>query len=235
MKLVLFDVDGTLSLTTGVDRGCYVRAFAALGIEGIDTDWSSYPSCTDWSIGAEILARDGRQATEEELARARERLVAELDATLAREPAAFAAVPGAASALERVRREPGWAVAVATGAWRGSAEVKLRGAGLDLSWASWGTSDDAPDREGILGAAIERAQTAHGIASFERIVSIGDGSWDVTTARTLGIAFIGVAAGDGSLAELQAAGASHVFPDYRDVDAFIAALDDARAPDRARG
>jgi phosphoglycolate phosphatase-like HAD superfamily hydrolase len=49
------------------------------------------------------------------------------------------------------------------------------------------------------------------ILHFERIVSIGDGYWDLVAARLLGLDFIGI--GSGQAAErLKAAGARNVFP-----------------------
>jgi phosphoglycolate phosphatase-like HAD superfamily hydrolase len=60
-------------------------------------------------------------------------------------------------------------------------------------------------------------------------VSIGDGVWDIETAATLGLPFIGIARGL-RRDRLRAAGASVVFADYLDVDAFIQELDTAGVP-----
>jgi len=51
MNLVLFDVDGTLTLTNEVDNRCYLCALGeALGGAGFDTDWTKYPHVTDSGI-----------------------------------------------------------------------------------------------------------------------------------------------------------------------------------------
>ena len=43
MNLVVFDIDGTLLRTSGVDDECYAQALReTLGIEGISTDWGAY-------------------------------------------------------------------------------------------------------------------------------------------------------------------------------------------------
>ena len=46
--LVIFDVDGTLTRTNGLDEACFVRAIETeFGIMGISTDWSRYNRSTD--------------------------------------------------------------------------------------------------------------------------------------------------------------------------------------------
>ena len=40
MRLVIFDIDGTLTETMKVDEECFVRSFAEVfGFTDIDTDW----------------------------------------------------------------------------------------------------------------------------------------------------------------------------------------------------
>ena len=88
-------------------------------------------------------------------------------------------------------------------------------------------------RERILcELARERAEAFYA-RRFDRVVSIGDGVWDVQTAIELDVPFVGI--GIGARADqLRLAGASIVLPDYSDVDAFMAALEDARHPEKAR-
>ncbi len=48
MRLVMFDIDGTLTDTVNVDKECYVRSLAeACGFVDIETDWSRYEHATD--------------------------------------------------------------------------------------------------------------------------------------------------------------------------------------------
>jgi FMN phosphatase YigB (HAD superfamily) len=39
---------------------------------------------------------------------------------------------------------------------------------------------------------MEKAKKYYGVSNFETIISFGDGLWDVTTAKNLGIHFVGV-------------------------------------------
>src|SRR6516162_1489083 len=43
MRLVIFDIDGTLTQTMKVDADCFVRSLAEVcGFRDVDTDWSGY-------------------------------------------------------------------------------------------------------------------------------------------------------------------------------------------------
>src|SRR5205809_7788634 len=51
MKLVMFDIDGTLTQTFQADEACFVQALREVfGFTGINTDWACYPHCSDSGI-----------------------------------------------------------------------------------------------------------------------------------------------------------------------------------------
>src|SRR2546422_8697277 len=51
MKLVMFDIDGTLTQTYQADETCFVQALREVfGFTDINTDWASYPHCSDSGI-----------------------------------------------------------------------------------------------------------------------------------------------------------------------------------------
>src|SRR5438132_14176538 len=51
MKLVMFDIDGTLTQTYQADEACFVQALREIfGFTDINTDWASYPHCSDSGI-----------------------------------------------------------------------------------------------------------------------------------------------------------------------------------------
>ncbi|MEC7352706.1 MAG: hypothetical protein VYD99_06215, partial [Planctomycetota bacterium] len=56
MLLTVFDIDGTLCRTSGIDDSCWIRTARELfGVEKLSTDWSDYPHSTDESIAATLL------------------------------------------------------------------------------------------------------------------------------------------------------------------------------------
>ncbi len=230
MRLAVFDIDGTLAHTVGLDDECYLEAFELeFGFRPGETDWSAYEHTTDSWIAAEILRRHwGREPAAEDVARHRRRFVALLEEARRRTPEGFREVPGAGALLEAIGRHPGWAAALATGAWRDSARLKLAAAGIPWDGLALATNEDGAAREEIVAAAIERARSAV-TADFEKIVSVGDGVWDARTARRLGLAFVGVGEGERARA-LEAAGARTVLADLSGPESVLAVLAAAVVP-----
>lgn len=231
MKLAIFDVDGTLTNTNHVDALCFVRAVTAeLQIDLSATGWPGFTSVTDSGIVRELYERHlGRLPSVDEVARLRGRFIGFLEEAAAQMPEAFGPIPGAAAALDRLRRDAGWVVAIATGCWQVSAELKLRRAGILRDALPGAFAEDAVIREDIVRTAVDRAKLTYGRSGFDRIVSIGDGPWDVTAARRLGLHFVGVRH-DGSPERLRQLGASHVLADLSDVGALVDALEHACVP-----
>ena len=90
-------------------------------------------------------------------------------------------------------------------------------------------AEDGLSREDILKAAVSRSLEQHGVSCFERIVSIGDGLWDVRTAGRLNFAFLGIGCGE-SATRLEQGGATHVIEDFSDYDQVLKSLLEAEVP-----
>ncbi len=231
MKLVIFDVDGTLTRTLRVDADCFVRAFAdEFGISGINTDWGSYDSYTDSGIAGQIFREKlGHPPTPEENARLVDRFIALLQEEAAAEPELFQEIPGAAAALARLREDPDWKTALATGCWLPSALFKLEEAGISLDRIPLATADDSPIREEIVRLVISLSRQFYGTDRFERLVYVGDGVWDVKMSSELKIGFIGVA-DEEKRKPLRAEGATNFLTDFRDYTGFLKELSRATVP-----
>jgi phosphoglycolate phosphatase-like HAD superfamily hydrolase len=227
-QLAVFDIDGTLTATNAVDDECFLCAVAEVfNVPVAALDWSAAPHVTDAAL-AQWLSQEHRGCppSDWELARLRGRFIELLSDELARRPDRFAPVAGALGLFPMLRAE-GWEVALATGAWRLAAQLKLAAAGLDCRDVPLASADDGLTREEIVQEACARA--GFGISAAAKIVSVGDGVWDVRTARSLGLRFLGV--GEGAHAEaLYRAGAGTVLPDLADVRVVRAALDAASVP-----
>ncbi len=228
-KLVIFDVDGTLVGSYRLEGDCFVAAFDdALGITGIDRDWARYDHVTDPGIAAQIIrARKGREPRADELARLQAAFHVRLAEAAGRD-GAFAAIHGAAGLIAALRARAGWALALATGAWREAALFKIGRSGLDVYGLPAAYGEDGPSRQGIVSAAIARAKEHAGVDEFGHIVCVGDGVWDVQTATSLGLPCIGIGTGE-QAARLATAGAAQVVADYTDLEAILNALEDAAA------
>jgi phosphoglycolate phosphatase-like HAD superfamily hydrolase len=226
-RLAIFDIDGTLTDTNGVDDDCYRAAVAgALRIDPGIYDWTKAAHITDAGIFQWVASELGRPAPSiAETDHAIATLGGELTAVCEREPHRFAEIAGARAALN-VIRDDGWCIAVATGCWGESARIKLRAANIDIPDDVLACADDAVARKDIVQLAQTRAERFYG-RTFDRVVSLGDGPWDVSAAIELSIPFIGI--GDRET-ELRRLGASTLLPDYRDLDVFRRALINAMPP-----
>ncbi|MES3034922.1 MAG: HAD family hydrolase [Gemmatimonadota bacterium] len=231
MNLAIFDIDGTLLDNTATEDACFVHALhTGLGLDNIDQDWSRYQHVTDQGIACEAYERATRsQPSPAALARTVEHFVAGLSEACRQAP--IQSVRGAAQLLADLPRL-GWMPVLATGAWRRAALFKLRSAGLRAAHLVLATSEDGPARVAVFRTALERAcyrVDGHTSASsFDRVVLIGDGVWDIAVARELGVPFVGRGVGSGA-ARLRDAGAKTVIHDYSDTSAVLHALE-AAAP-----
>ena len=231
MNLAIFDIDGTLTETKAVDEICFVQAFAdAHAITEINTNWMEYQYVTDSGIMFQIFhERFGRPPDDDELRNYKSCLVNLLETHRAKDSSLFAEISGAARALSRLNREREWAVALATGCWRVSAELKLKAAGIHTEDLPAAFAEDGLSRETILQTAMSRARESYGQSRFEKIVSVGDAQWDVQAAGILGITFIGVGKGARGL-RLRQVGATHVLEGYSDYRQLINCLSEAEVP-----
>jgi phosphoglycolate phosphatase-like HAD superfamily hydrolase len=228
-RLAVFDIDGTLTDTNGVDDDCYRAAVAeALSLRPEVVDWSGAAHVTDAGIFEWICAAHGRESvTATAMAGAQATFMKGLNAALRDNPRQFAPIAGAPEAVRGLERA-GWNVAFATGCWGPSARLKLRAAGIDANDAVLACADDAVARADIVRLAIARARTFYGRA-FDRVVVLGDGPWDVSAAIELELPFIGI--GQAERAErLRRSGARVVLADYTDVGSFHDALEFALPP-----
>ena len=221
MRLVIFDIDGTLTQTMKADEECFVCSLAEVcGFSDVDTDWSRYKHATDSGVFREIYeSRTGRPPSPSEISRFRQhfiRLLAQVSFG-----AAFAPVTGAPLLLSRLADSADLRVALATGGWRDSARLKMTSAGLCYDDYPAASSDDALDRESIIRLSMQRAAERYGRVGST--VYVGDGVWDARACRSVGIPFIGIAT-DGRAARLSAEGAVCVFPDFSDTDLFLSRL-----------
>lgn len=234
MKLVIFDIDGTLTQTSAIDEVCFRAAYSELlELHDISSALETCPHVSDTGITRHIYQTSlARAPHDHEEAAICARVVALLAEHHRRDPAHFAEVSGAVAMLEQLAEKRDWVVAVATGCWRASAEMKLRAAQILLLQKPAGFAEDGPARETIVSAAIERATQHYNRTSFDKIVSVGDGVWDVKTAANLGLSFVGIA--EGARAEtLRQNGARHIVPDFSDGASFFTYLDEALIPQQS--
>lgn len=220
-RVLVFDIDGTLTATNRVD-GHYFRAAvrAVLPIPA-DDPVSGFDEHTDSAIFADLHRAYPTGDYNQAEAAVQRHFFEALRAATASDPEAFLPIPGAQRVFGEARRA-GWLPAMATGGWRASAEMKLEAAGIPARGMPLASSSEYTRRVDIIRHA---ARLAGGDARSTEVVYVGDGPWDVRACLELGIGFIGREgpASDSSLRDL---GARATVRDFRDVEPLLALLDD---------
>jgi|GEM_PF-148227 phosphoglycolate phosphatase-like HAD superfamily hydrolase/SAM-dependent methyltransferase len=225
MKLIIFDVDGTLTATNDVDAQCFVQAFNdEFGITNINTDWHTYGHTTDSGITLQIFQEHlGRIPQASEVSRLEHHFL-EL---LRDRHKTTVEIPGAAVTLQRLTRSPEWGIALASGGWRSCAKFKLQ-AVIDIHELPGAFADDGISREEIVTKAISRACSFYQQPNFDKIIYVGDGIWNVLTAIQLQLAFVGIVNKEKTV--LQNAGVDHLIEDFQCFDYFLQACNNATIP-----
>jgi phosphoglycolate phosphatase-like HAD superfamily hydrolase len=228
VTLILFDIDGTLAATNGVDAKCFASAFMKTFRCALPTtNWSAYEHCTDFAIAREVLlSLRGAPATPEENVEYERNFVADLEEEFATNPEGFREIPGAKAILDAINEREGFRAAIATGGMRSSACYKLSHIGVDATAMPAGFANDGFSREEIARCAIARA---NGHSADPDLVYVGDGPWDAKTSAAMNMRFIGIT-GDAPRERLMAFGAKALLKDYSDQGAFWRAVDEATTP-----
>ncbi len=224
MKLLVFDVDGTLTATNRVDGHSFLSAVRAVLPVNTDLKWSEFTEVTAAAILRELWAKYSTEEYDVVEADVQRHFFSHLETAVASDPESFLPIRGAQEVFAKVRHA-GWTPAIATGGWRRSAELKLATAGIATRGVALATASEHERRADIIRRAVRIA--AEG-AEPQRIVYVGDGSWDVRASRELGIGFVGRGGPDRSK-RLHELGASAVVPDFADADALIAVLSEPRS------
>lgn len=213
-NLLVFDIDGTLLDSENVHQTGFVNALHSIGVEYVNTDWETYTHLTDSFIAKENYERDVNRAFSAHLLHQFE--VAFLQEI---KDCQVTEIAGANAFLQHILRKTNYAVCFATGSMLLPAQLKLNRAEIIYDQSLLEASNNYFTREEIVNAAIAKAQNYFNTTSFKRIISLGDGIWDVKTANNLGIEFIGI--GSENQEKLKNVGAKYHFPDFTAFDTSI--------------
>jgi len=249
MRLLLFDVDGTLVLTGGAAVRAMDEAFhEVFGIRGA-FEHVPMPGRTDGAILADAFTRaipqspvladalsatdvrpvDG-QITRYKAAYLR-RFAEEIHKPVPVDPAKPAlhrfkgVLPGVREVLDALDGRPDVFLGLLTGNYEQGARIKLEYFDLWRYFRCGAYGDDSLDRHALVPVAVERSRQAGCPPPDPRdVVIIGDTPLDVACARDAGVSCLAVATGGFSADALRAAGAEAVFESLSDTDAVVQAL-----------
>lgn len=187
MHAIIFDIDGTLLHSAAVDDALYREAVkAVLGRVNLRPSLHHYDFVTDTGVLSQIMA-DNEIAASRDHEQAIKAHFVELLRGHVEENGPFIEIPGASDLLRSLRESASHAVAIATGGWRESAELKLESAGFHYTDFPLASSNDHHERTGIMEIALSQLG-----ARFESVTYYGDGPWDRDACVALGWQFVAV-------------------------------------------
>jgi phosphoglycolate phosphatase-like HAD superfamily hydrolase len=231
MRLVLFDIDGTLLWTNGAGRRAIHRALLDEAGTAGPIDSYRFDGKTDPQIVRDLLRLAGHPEADDDarIEAVCRRYVGHLRAELAKPSQTTRLMAGVAELLEALRphEAAGRAlVGLLTGNLALGAALKLRSAGLDPERFRVGAfGSDSGRRSDLPAVAAERAAALTGRTfAGTSVVIVGDTPDDVACGRPIGARSLAVATGSYDVAALRAAGATAVLPTLADTAAVLAAI-----------
>lgn len=219
MKLLLFDIDGTLLSSGGAGSLAFFRALAEeFSLEEIRGE-VSFSGRTDRAILRDLFQLHALEDNEENWRRFLTAYLRHLPDTLSESQGRI--LPGVAELLDQLAVRRDVCLGLLTGNSEQGARVKLGHYRLAHFFAFGGYGDIHYERDDVARSAITAAASHLEAISPESVWVIGDTPLDVRCARAIGAHSIAVATGVHTLEELAASEPDLLLEDLGDVAAVL--------------
>ena len=225
-KLVLFDIDATILLSGGAGS----RAMTRVGRElfGESFHWNGidpYGALDSWLI-REAVRVNGHALTEDNFNTFRDRYLVYVEEELRVHRDKVTVMPGAVEILERLHSHDHTVLALLTGNYTRSAELKIRAANIPWEWFQLtACGDDAEKRPELTRIAMQRFHDKYDEpVDPDQVVVVGDTPKDVNCATENNCRCVAVATGKYTDPELDEAGAHLVVESFADPSPVLAYL-----------
>src|SRR6185436_5195668 len=195
IRLVLFDIDGTLIHTSGAGEKAFARVFANLFGISDGTEKLKFAGRTDVAILREFFIHNAIEPSPDNIEQFFDAYVFMLEHMLQQLPGG--AHPGVWHWLRELRELPqAPVIGLLTGNIRLGAEIKLRQFNLWPEFATGAFADDSAERNEIAAIAKRRGETLLGHPlRGEEVLVIGDTPLDIACARAIGAKVLAVGTG----------------------------------------
>jgi phosphoglycolate phosphatase-like HAD superfamily hydrolase len=226
MKLVCFDIDGTLIWTDGAGRRAIRGALEdVLGTAGPIDDFR-FDGRTDGEIVRRLAEGVGLPMDAAMVDRVLARYVERLGGELARPGHATTVYPGVRELLDALEPRADCVLGLLTGNVAAGASLKLGAAGIDVRrFRISAFGSDSHERTALPAIAQRRAREVLGVTiEGTDVVILGDTPADMACGRGIGARPIGVGTAAYTAAQLMASGAHAAFADFSDTAAVLEAV-----------
>ncbi len=225
LRLVLFDIDGTLITTNGVAKKTFAEALEKLFSVPNAAREYDFAGKTDQQIFQDIMSAAGLDEASIERAQesALNTFLDMLEQRITND--AVTVLPGVRELLDALSLESTVTLGLLTGNMLRGARIKLTPPGL-MQYFSFGAfGSDAPQRHALPSIAVERAYHRTGYLFREKeIVVIGDTPHDIECGRHLNVRTVAVATGGKSRETLAGHNPDFIFNDFTDTESVLEAI-----------
>ena len=222
MRVLLFDIDGTLLAGAGAGRNALEDAFFALYGTRLEIAPPRLSGRTDRGITLELLREHRLLDTQQEetaFHRVMEEYIRRLPERLKRAPSTL--LPGVPTLLNHLKAEPGVVMGLLTGNIRLGSTHKLAQFGLNDFFSFGGFGDLHEDRDDVAREALAALGPS---IKPEEVWVIGDTPLDIRCARAIGAKVLAVATGGHPLHELATHRPDLLLENLADTTAVLSAL-----------
>jgi len=222
MRIIAFDIDGTLLLSGGAGARALDRVFK----EQLDVEDAFRGIHPDGMTDDDIIQEMGRRKLDrefqpDEIGLFRERYAHFMKDELPRSEK-FRVMPGVGDLLERLSKEKDLLLGLVTGNYESTGMMKLAHGGLDryFRFGGWGT--DSADRLELTKTGIERGKKlAGGGLPDEAVFLVGDTVHDIRCGHGAGARVIAVATGSTTRETLAGKNPEFLLDDLSDTERFL--------------
>ena len=224
MKLVLFDIDGTLITDDGAARSAFTGALREVYAHDEPLDRYDFSGRTDPQI-ARMILEDSGWTTAEVDARFSELWNSYLGQLARNAQGSVRTLPGVVPLLDALLREPRVTLGLLTGNIEPGARIKLTPPDLNGYFSFGAFGSDSAVREELPPVARDRAEKLTG-RTFEpeNVVIIGDSIYDVRCGVPHSATTIAVASGKTSADRLRSENPTFFFKSLEDRDRVLEAV-----------
>ena len=225
MKILLFDVDGTLIRAGGAGRKALNRAAEKLYGQKNACSELSLAGRTDlYNFGQTYRVATGKKPTRAAVERLHQEYLKTLPyyVRAAIRNGSYHVPPGLKTLLKHLSRDKRVLLGLGTGNMEKGARIKLEPSGFNAYFLFGGYGSDSFHRPVLLKKAVVRARKlAHARFAPSDVYVIGDTPLDVAAGKKAGYKTVAVGTGFSTWPELVASKPDHLARNYKDIKIWL--------------
>lgn len=170
-----------------IHQNTFRTSLQYIGVKNFNDSFGTYKHHTDSFIAKEIFELSVNKPFEQLILDTfEEHLYTQINQNKIRE------INGARQLIKHIETNTDFGICYATGSLLKPAKLKLEKTGILFAPIQLVASNKINAREAIIKKAINNSLSFYNVEKFDRIISFGDGIWDLKAAENLSIEFVGI-------------------------------------------